>query len=288
MSVVDFLVVGAMKSGTTSLHKYLSSHEQLFLPKKKELNYFAIDEEFEKGLSYYQNNFPTTTTRMCGEVSPRYMMSEKAPERIRQEIGDVKIIMIVRNPIERAFSHFRMMQRRNEEIRTWPEWVLQVSDGRENRNTSDYIKFGLYGQILHRYLQYFDYSSVHILFTDELEREPKEAMKNIAKFLEIENKFSDAIIGKKYHSSGNYRFPSLTKLINKASKTLAPHKSIVFKFIPRNLASSALFYFETQLNVVSDGSYRVKESEIEVLKMEFSDDLMLFEKLSGIRQPWFS
>lgn len=116
---VDFLVIGAQKSGTTSIFNYLSSHPSIFMPQCKEVCFFTRD--FERGVDwYFSNYFPSApASSIKGEASPHYMYFKNVPERIASLFPDIKLIAVLRNPITRAYSHYQMTVRRNLEKRSF-------------------------------------------------------------------------------------------------------------------------------------------------------------------------
>jgi hypothetical protein len=111
----DFIIIGAMKSGTTSLYNYLVQHPNVLKGAKKEIHFF--DWQYEKGLPYYRSQFPTQPYKIfmrsfrkyefiCGEASPYYFFHPHVARRVAQDLPHVKLIAILRNPVDRAYSHY--------------------------------------------------------------------------------------------------------------------------------------------------------------------------------------
>jgi tetratricopeptide (TPR) repeat protein len=101
----DFVIIGASKSGTSSLYKYLSEHPQILLPHKKEIDFFL--RYFERGIDWYLAHFPTICDRpdwVTGEATPNYLRFPKVPQRIKESCPQTKLIVLLRNPVERAVS----------------------------------------------------------------------------------------------------------------------------------------------------------------------------------------
>ncbi|RNI13582.1 hypothetical protein EFE41_03125 [Methanohalophilus portucalensis FDF-1] len=115
MNDPDFIICGAQKAGTTSLLRYLRSHPEIFMP-NKEVHFF--DRNYLKGLEWYKSQFAdnSVSIKVYGEKCPEYMYLENVPERIYQNFPNIKLIFILRNPLERAYSGY------------WHE----VKNGREN------------------------------------------------------------------------------------------------------------------------------------------------------------
>ena len=105
----DFVIIGAMKCGTTSLHGMLGSHPDIFMSREKELHFFTEDMNLSRGEAWYRRHFRTRLP-LCGEASPSYAAwprHQGVPERMRALIPEAKLIYCVRDPIERALSHYR-------------------------------------------------------------------------------------------------------------------------------------------------------------------------------------
>ncbi|HUE84637.1 MAG TPA: sulfotransferase [Vicinamibacterales bacterium] len=109
MKLPTFLIGGAQKSGTTTLHHYLSAHPDIFIPRRpQELHFFDFDPNYVRGVHWYASHFTSATPahRAIGQTSPLYLYAPDAPERIAALLPDVKLIFIRRNPVDRAFSHY--------------------------------------------------------------------------------------------------------------------------------------------------------------------------------------
>lgn len=117
----SFFVVGAQKAGTTSLHTWLSQQPDICLPKNKETHFFTYKEYFKRGIEWYLKQFDIShEVQIKGEICPDYMYFPEAAERIKQACaGKLKIIIIFRQPIDRAYSHYLMTQRAGYEDLTF-------------------------------------------------------------------------------------------------------------------------------------------------------------------------
>lgn len=113
---LDFLVLGAQKAGTTSLHDMLSRHPDIALPLSKETHFFSHPDRAERGLSWYHDQFrPGAESKLTGEIDPEYLYSPAAPEAIRALTSARKFVVILRNPLDRAFSQYQMSLQRGYE-----------------------------------------------------------------------------------------------------------------------------------------------------------------------------
>ena len=122
----DFLIVGVMKGGTTSLFRYLVRHPQVLPPFRKEIKYF--DCNYINGQNWYQAHFPLKKkfvggSKLTGEATPYYIFHPQAPMRIAEALPEAKIIILLRNPIDRAYSHYQHMVRVGREPLSFEEAI---------------------------------------------------------------------------------------------------------------------------------------------------------------------
>ena len=104
----NFIILGSQKAGTTSLYQVLKQHPEIFMPAKKELNFFFHKAEYAKGQNYYQRYFKNApvNARAIGEASPGYICHPETPKRIHRLLPNAKLIVTVREPISRAYSQY--------------------------------------------------------------------------------------------------------------------------------------------------------------------------------------
>ncbi|WP_118829966.1 sulfotransferase domain-containing protein [Salinibacter ruber] len=209
MRTLDFAVIGAQKAGTTSLRHYLRSHPEIYTP-EGETPFFTRDFLYEAGWEEFANASFSSADREClwGVVSPQYKGDLCAPRRLHQHNSRLKLIVLLRDPIERARSHHRMATRRQQENRSFEEAVLELLD-RERIDLSPpppepecYLEWSCYGFVLEKYLKYFDREQIILLFTNNLKNNPSQETKKLYSFLEVENEYVPPNVGRKYNDSG--------------------------------------------------------------------------------------
>jgi hypothetical protein len=196
--MVQFLCIGAQKAGTTTLHNIIKQHRNIFLPSVKELRYFSKDRFYAKGVEWYHKYFNKIKDESAiGEITPNYLCSTKAAERIYKYNKDMKIIIILRDPVERAYSHYLMKKRNGKEKLDFDTCIdnelkqLEKSmTGNEleinESNAYGYIARGLYFKQIERYLKYFDIDKIHILTLEEFVKNPEMETNKIFGFLGVE------------------------------------------------------------------------------------------------------
>ncbi len=296
---LDFIVVGAQKSGTTTLFQLLKQHNDIFLPPEKEAFFFGMPEREKNGWDWYIKEFfsEAADDKLLGTITPHYMAYNGIPQKIHAIIPDVKIIAILRDPFSRTYSQFLMSQRRKADDRSYNEAITELSSATELAKsrediseTASYIIRGEYGRILAAFKREFGSDNILILFTDDLEKAPQGVIDTICDFLGIP-KFTPVGVSEKFHKgSGKPRSVLLTNTINwikkhgglkKAIKNIMPFKyrrRLVFKIDQWNIDKKGTG------NTESNGDELTKANEI--LKPIFLADAKTFEKEFGITFPW--
>ena len=194
----NFFIVGAAKAGTTSLHAYLSSHPQVFMSALKEPHYFAdfdVTPELDNFLpiirsrSDYHELFKDSDGYIAvGEASPSYLCDPAAAERIKSAIPTAKIIISLRNPVERAFSHYLMDFQRGSETLSF-EKALEFDLAHREKGwgkSAQYTELGLYSNQVESFLREFGRERVLIVLFEDLVRDTRGTMRQIAGFLGID------------------------------------------------------------------------------------------------------
>jgi hypothetical protein len=208
MTMPNFLIIGTAKAGTTSLHSYLNQHPEIYMSPNKEPRFFAFEGEdldpenptHKKtitNLQAYQALFEGVTgEKAIGETSPAYLVEHKAPARIKHYIPEAKIIAILRNPAERAYSHFLHLIKHNYESCHDFELALQNEDELrigQWRPRNDYILFGFYYKNLKRYFDIFERNKIKIFLFEDLQSDPTGLLQKIFRFLEVDDTFTPDI-----------------------------------------------------------------------------------------------
>ncbi|MHA6483024.1 sulfotransferase domain-containing protein [Paenibacillus sp. strain BS8-2] len=195
-----FLIIGTQKGGTTSLYHDLIIHPQIKSAAVKEVHFFDIQYHF--GFDWYKNNFPPdlSADQITGEASPYYLFHPQTPRRVREWLPEIKLIVILRNPIQRAFSHYQMMVRRGIEPLSFPdalraessriedEYNRMIKEPRfssENCANYSYLKRGLYAEQLERWFKYFAKNQILVMSSEAWFHNPKENYKTVLQFLNL-------------------------------------------------------------------------------------------------------
>jgi hypothetical protein len=189
MRCIDFLCVGAEKSGTTWIAEMLRQHPQIFIPFQKELHYFnrkfvedpsLENYHFYKPLEWYLSFFaPARPEQVKGEVCPSYLWDDSAPRRIYEVTSDVKIFMILRDPVERTFSTYRYyIQKGIIRPGKLPDILVKYKNLLLDRSA--------YFSQVKRYFDLFPREQLKVYFFDDLRRDPASLLREIEHFLQVE------------------------------------------------------------------------------------------------------
>ncbi|ADE16367.1 sulfotransferase [Nitrosococcus halophilus Nc 4] len=233
----NFFVVGAQKSGTTSLHHYLRAHPEIYLPFQKESKFFVHERFYNRGIHYYEAEYFSGWDHelAVGEVDPEYMYIEQALERIIKHFNpsSLKLIFIFRNPVERAFSHYLMTYRRGLEPLTFEEAISaepsRISQGIMSNIHYSYTNRGFYLRQVEKFLMYVDRSKMLFLLTEDLRENTLDCLKIIFNFLEVSQDFLPQNINKQFHKATAPRSMTLLRRI----KGNGPEKKIIRLLIPK-------------------------------------------------------
>lgn len=190
----DFLVIGANRCGTTSLWRALDSHPQVRVPSDKEREFFSSDESYERGLEdFVTKTFPdlregeaigTVTPQL---MAPRPLEARKIVERIHATCPDVKLIALLRDPIERCVSQFRRMKKvTGGEDESFDQFVERLAAKRGGIEKVPLVLASDYGRILRRYFEAFDKEQIRVLFTADLDRDPATLYRQVFEHIDVD------------------------------------------------------------------------------------------------------
>jgi hypothetical protein len=213
----SFLIIGAQKAGTSSLFKYLMRHGSYLRPLLKDVYYF--DNNFERGTGWYQSFFPSAAACrerereqggpvITGEGATYYLLHPLVPQRVRTSFPNMKLIVLLRDPVERAMSHYFHNRRFGAETASTPEeaFALEASrlDGELERLQQDpsyrshafqsfsYLARGRYAEQLERWLAEFPREQIHIECSERFYGHTDDSFRRVCRFLEIAERSLEA------------------------------------------------------------------------------------------------
>jgi hypothetical protein len=190
----NFICPGAARSATTNLYYLLIQHPQIFLPTIKETRFFSRD--YEKGLAWYEQKYYAEAQgeMAIGDISPVYLIDERCPKRIFQALGKkVKLLFMLRNPVERAYSHYCLL--RNHQFEDLPfEKALERDEKAriakslkyyQHEYGFQYLKESSYWLAIQRYRRYFERDRFKFILFEEFINETEAHLVDILNFLEV-------------------------------------------------------------------------------------------------------
>lgn len=187
----NFIIGGAQKCGTTSLHNELASHSKIFMSTPKELEFFHDESNFERGLKWYSEFFREAAGKtILGESCPEYLYFNKVPGRIARCLPHIKLLFILRNPVDRAYSGYWHSVRYGFERLSFEEALIEeprrIGKGYYEQYHFSYIDRGFYITQLKRYLEHFDSSQILVLISEDYFANAPITMQKIMDFLGIQ------------------------------------------------------------------------------------------------------
>lgn len=189
---VDFIIGGTQKGGTSALDSFLRQHPQICMPEtRKELHFFDRSEEDRDYKKYHANFRPQPQHRMFGEASPIYMYWEAAPYRIWSYNPQMKWFLLLRNPVERAFSAWNMETKRGAETLPFAEAIETEAERRREalplqHRVFSYLDRGFYAHQIRRLFNMFGREQCLVLLTEELRNDHEATLRRVFDFLNVD------------------------------------------------------------------------------------------------------
>ncbi len=282
MTMPNFLIIGAMKSGTTSLYRYLKQHPQVYMSPVKEPNFFALEgeklnwngpegpaevkrricEEATVTVEEYRALFQQASNETAiGEASPWYLYSPGAPGRIRRYIPEAKLIAVLRNPADRAYSAFLQFVRDGREPLDDFTQALQAERERIKNNWKwiwHYKNMGFYYAQLKRYYETFEQEQIRVYLYEDLNDDPIKVLEDIFQYLRVDGSFTPDT-SRRHNISGIPRNRVLLKLVTRAY----PIRTVLKPFLPEVLRKQ-----------ISKGLHNITLSEAPPLRQEVRRELI--------------
>ena len=238
----DFIIIGTVRSGSTSLYYNICEHPSVLSADYDEIGFF--DSNYHLGVNWYRSMFPTkkkmdnlkktTGFAITGEDTPFYFWKKEVSERIFKLLPNVKIISIFRNPIDRAYSNYNLGIRLKTEELSFEDAIedemkyLEENSFRESiERRRSYLSKGIYANQIQNWLEIFPNNQIHMISTEEMQKNPIETLQKVFKFLDITDY---EIPDPQKQKSADYKkmnFETRQKLL----KFYQPHNEIFFDII---------------------------------------------------------
>jgi hypothetical protein len=204
MTLPDFLLIGAQRSGTSILHRVLSAHDEVYLPtSRKEVHFF--DTYYYRGVHWYERYFPESSRAVAysaiGEATPDYLGHPDAPNRIYATVPECRLIAILRNPIDRLYSWYGYCRRNRNMQSSLAEFISADRTA---------LEYGFYYKHLKRYLALYPRSMLFVVIYEEFVEFPNLSLNRLASFLNLRYGFlsETVLLRERINSSSIPRFPA--------------------------------------------------------------------------------
>ena len=248
----DFVIIGAQKGGTTFLHHLLSQHPLVEPAVRKEVHFF--DWNFDKGIEWYRQCFPDPKWKggrkiITGEASPSYLFHPLVAERMAETVPQARLIAMLRNPIDRAYSHYQMQVRRGQEPRAFEEAIeAQLSrlraeaEGDETREDTShdgfkqqmvfaYLSRGIYVDQLLRWRESFSTEQMLVLSSEDFFERPVETLKVVLDFLDLPEWAPEASELRKRRHRGGYEQEMDPSTRRRLEEFFEPHNRRLYGYL---------------------------------------------------------
>lgn len=272
----NFLHIGPSKSGSTWLHEVLILHPEVFLSQAKDLYFFS--RYYDRGPDWYRAQFRDAQKehKIIGEVCPDYLACDDAPERIRKVLGpDVRLMVTLREPTERAFSSFLYLQKHGQAAATFRDTML---------TDRDLLNESRYATHLRRYLEHFDRESIDIALFDDLQADPQAFLDGVTSWLGVaQQQLSPELLEARLPAS-KARFLPLTVLAKQGANLVRrlDGADLVGKLKRSGLVQRMLY------QTLGDDKPAVSAEDAAFVREQLDDEITGVEKEFGIplRRRW--
>ena len=293
MSLPNYMFLGAAKSATTTYYDILKNHNEVFVPKFKEPHFFNFDNNFSKGIDWYSQTYFGNVSREKAiiDFTPTYLYSNLCAERIFNCLGPkMKFVVILRDPVDRAYSHYNHSVRDGHEEKSFIDAInLEAKRIDKFKKNNDflselrysYISQGMYFNMLNSYLKYYSINDFLIInFDEEVIKNINKTKTKLSDFLNID--LTDLDFNVHSNKSGKPKNRLIQTLINKDNilrkllKFFVPQMS---RQILRNTIKN-LNKKEFDYNLISDKKRKI------IYDKYFSDDIKKLEEIIGRKMNW--
>ncbi|MEM6403966.1 MAG: sulfotransferase domain-containing protein [Cyanobacteria bacterium P01_D01_bin.116] len=197
-SAPNFLIIGQVKCGTSSLYGYLTQHPQILPAIRKEIQFWHIESTFNHGLDWYLSQFPAISSEpnlITGEATPLYINSQPAAERVFQTFPNIKLIVLLRNPIDQVISNYYMRVRGHVENISLEKAIALALKGTPQASNSDlseiydrrYLRKGRYIEVISQWMNLFPKNQFLIVKSEDFFTETATTLNQVCQFLEVES-----------------------------------------------------------------------------------------------------
>jgi len=290
----NFFIVGAPKAGTTSLYEYLNQNSDIYLPPIKEPNYFSISinpkyrfaNPIRNKKNYLKLFDDVKNESLIGEASPTYLWDPKAPELIQNVSPIAKILIMLRDPVERAYSHYLHLSRLGRISCTFSSIINDFNNLENDYNFSSRILMAsFYAEGVKRYLKLFGEKQVKIVIFEDFIENTKSKVIEILKFLEVKTPLEKFEVEK--HNPYSEERVSINKKILNSPLSVKIAQNIVSRSTRLYSLSSKIYNTIEKINLDNKVvKPKMSKNERLSLKKIYLEDVKQLQKIVDVSLPW--
>ena len=294
MSFPNFMCLGAAKSGTTTLYDILRQHPDVYIPAFKEPHFFDIPENYKNGIRWYEKNyFKNANQKIVADFTPSYFFDKEAPKRIFESLGGkVKFVVILRNPVDRAYSHYLHSIRDEHENLSFIDSLISEKERLQTfEKEGDYLSYlrnsyslqGQYGDMLERYLKYYSLENfLFIHFEEGFIEKRDQTIQKVLNFLQIKNDVK-LKIDLKSNPASKEKSKFLKRLMNKKAWWRSILKFMITSVQLRQTIRNRI----QRSNIKEFKAEKITlELKSELYNKYFKSSVVKFENLSNNKMNW--
>lgn len=264
----DFIIIGAMKSATSTLHEQLALQPDFFMSTPKEPFYFSDDKVFSKGRDWYLRLFNDAhPDQLCGESSTHYTKLPDYPatiNRMKSELPDIKLIYVLRHPIDRLVSHY---------IHQWSQNVFRCDINEAIQRYDELINYSRYAYQIKPYLDAYGRDNILFIFNEALRVRPQAELERVAAFFGLDPervKWQENLVEQNVSSQRVKRFNGYGLLVESSIMTW-----IRRQFIPKGFRTRVREWLSMRKKPV------ISQANLEKLSQIFDEDLVELSQILG-------
>lgn len=280
---VKFIGIGAPKCGTSWLWEMLRQHPDVYLPEKKELHYFNIEAmgdsnyknpNFYQSIGFYLSHFDSATSKqVCGEITPAYLVSETAPKKIFEFDSQIKLIALLRNPIERSYSDYLYRKQMG-----WLSKNISFSDACQKY--PEILKCSLYCADIKRFLEFFPRKNILILFHDDLRTNCETLLHEVESFIGV-RKFTPPNTQQRSNETGHAKYPLLNRSAAILQNFMRKQKLIALLDVLKKSKIGGFMRKQIYTTTPLKNKSSLAHTDKQILEQYFAADIRELEKLTG-------
>ena len=267
--IPDFVVIGAPRCGTTSLARYLGEHPEIFVAPTKEVRFFDVN--FDRGPDWYLEHFRGAGGRMAGEATPGYMLRRQSMERLVEMLPRALLLVMLRDPIERAWSEYWMVKARSNESRSFSQVIIEEIEamGSGDNLSARYLRNSRYDIHMQTVLDLVDRERVGVFLSERMATDPADFYGDVCQFLGVDPTFRPHNLGKVMNSYLDFRSVRLRNWLRRFDTPLAR--------------------FARRLNARRSATYPpMAEADRSTLSTYFAPHIQRLEGMLGLEFPEWS